>query len=109
MSKIRMITLERLLEMIVNNEKFTLVDVLSAQLYKEGHLPGAVSLPMAFLASHAGEKLKKSDLIVAYCAGYFCHASTKACEQLMGMGYKNVLDFKGGKKLWTMMGLELEK
>ncbi len=109
MFRARMITLEKLLEMMVNGEHFTLLDVLSAELYREGHIPGAVNIPMSFLATHAQKQLKREGLIVVYCAGYTCHASTKACEQLSSMGYPNLLDFKGGKKLWGMMGLEFEK
>lgn len=107
--KIKFITIEQLLQLITNNEKFTLVEVLSEEDYKGGHLPGAINLPLEQLEKLAPKKLKKSELVVVYCAGYPCHASTKAAELLLNMGYKNTLDFKGSKKLWVTSGLELEK
>lgn len=108
MAKIRFITIEQLLEMMGNKEKFKLVEVLGNESYKDGHIPGAISIPLESL-SDAEKQLKKTDKIVVYCASYSCHASTKAAEMLVRMGFKNVLDFKGGKKLWVGSGLELEK
>jgi phage shock protein E len=36
--------IEKLLEMRSNDEKFTLVDVLSEENYKDGHIPGAINI-----------------------------------------------------------------
>jgi len=41
MPKIKFITLENLLEMFANKEKFRLVEVLSEEDFKNGHIPGA--------------------------------------------------------------------
>jgi len=108
MAKIRFIAIEQLLEMMENKEKFKLVEVLGKESYKDGHIHGAISIPLESL-SDAEKQLKKTDKIVVYCASYSCHASTKAAEMLIRMGFKNVLDFKGSKKLWVDSGLELEK
>lgn len=109
MAKIRFMTIEQLLEMIENREKFRLVEVLSEDSYKDGHIPDAINIPVDKLQKEAGKKLKKTDTIVVYCASYHCHASTRAAEVLLKMGYKKTLDFKGSKKLWVDSGLELEK
>jgi len=109
MGKLKFITVESLLEMVANNDDFKLVEVLSDDSFKNGHIPGAINLPVDKLDESAKSHLKKSDTIVVYCASYSCHASTNAAQALLEMGYKNVLDFKGGKKLWTDLGLEFEK
>ena len=108
MPKIKFATIEQLLELMTNNEKFKLVEVLDEDHFKQGHLPGAINLPVARLAQLASKKLKKSDLIVVYCASYACPASTNAAEWLVKNGFKKTLDFKGSKKLWVDSGLELE-
>ena len=109
MKKLRFITIERLLEMKANNKKFTLVDVLSEESYKEGHIPGAINIPLENLESLAERYLDNRDTIVVYCGSYSCQASTKATRKLLEMDYENTLDFKAGKRGWQHAGLELEK
>lgn len=109
MKRIKFITIEQLLEMMENKDKFRLVEVLSEDSYKDGHIPGAINIPVDKLQKEASKNLKKTDTIVVYCANYHCPASTRAAEMLLKMGYKKTLDFKGSKKAWVDAGLELEK
>ena len=109
MKKLTFITIEKLLEMNANEEKFTLVDVLSEESYKEGHIPGAINIPLGNLESLAERYLDRKDTIVVYCGSYSCQASTKATRKLLEMGYENTLDFKAGKRGWQHAGLGLEK
>jgi rhodanese-related sulfurtransferase len=109
MKKLTFITIERLLEMNANDEKFTLVDVLSEESYKDGHIPGAINIPLGNLESLAERYLDRKDTIVVYCGSYSCQASTKATRKLLEMGYENTLDFKAGKRGWQHTGLGLEK
>jgi rhodanese-related sulfurtransferase len=107
--KLRFITLEDLLEMRANDEKCKLVEVLSEDEYEQGHIPGAINIPLDKLKALARRKLKRTDTIVVYCASYSCQASTKAARKLLEMGYNETLDFKGGKRWWRHAGLELQK
>ena len=109
MSKIKLITLEQLMEMDVNEEEFKLVEVLGEESYEKGHIPGAINIPLSKLEKQSNKKLKKTDKIIVYCASYPCHASTNATSILLKKGYKRVFDFKAGKKGWVDAGFELEK
>ena len=109
MQKVKLITLEQLLEMRVNGEDFKLVEVLTEEDFAKGHIPGAINLPLANLRNLAKERLDKGDTIVVYCADYSCQASTSAAKILLMMGYVKTLDFKAGKEGWAKAGLELEK
>lgn len=109
MKKLTFVTLEKLLEMRANRENFTLVDVLSEESYHEGHIPGAINIPVAQVPQQAAVRLDKKAVIVTYCGGYTCKASTDAARQLLELGYTKTLDFKAGKKGWITAGLELEK
>lgn len=95
--------------MKANKEKFKLVEVLSEEEYKDGHIPGAINIPLEKLEALASKRLSKRDTIIVYCASYSCQASTKAAWKLLEMGYTKTLDFKAGKRGWTHAGLELEK
>ncbi len=109
MGKIIFITIEKLLEMQANKEKFKLVEVLPEESYKNGHIPGAINIPLNKLESLADKYLKKRDKIVVYCGSYSCQVSTRATKKLLEMGYENTLDFKAGKRGWQHTGLGLEK
>jgi rhodanese-related sulfurtransferase len=43
------------------------LDVRSAEAYREGHIPGAISMPLAAIADRAGELKGAKKRIVAYC------------------------------------------
>lgn len=109
MVRIVLITIESLLEMMINRDNFKLVEVLSEKEYKSGHVPGAINLPLDNLETLASERLEKADTIVVYCGSYSCQASTRATKKLLEMGYEKTLDFKAGKRGWVHAGLELEK
>jgi len=109
MDKIKFIAIEQLLEMMENKEQFKLVEVLSPESYKEGHIPGAINLPFDKVNELAPKHLKKTDAIIVYCANYHCQASTKATRALLDIGYLHTVDFKAGKQGWENAGLDLEK
>lgn len=109
MSKLKTITLEKLLEMKKNNEDFKLVEVLKPKAYKKGHIPGAINIPAGELGERAQKELDIDDTIVVYCSSYTCNASPSAAKKLSSMGYENVYDFSAGKTGWKNAGFELEK
>ena len=55
----------------LNDPTLTIVDVLPASAYEQGHIPGALSLPLADVAARAPALLPdKHAEIAVYCAGF---------------------------------------
>lgn len=47
-----------------------IVDVLPPREYSEGHLPGAINLPLRKIEVEASEVLDRSRPVVVYCADF---------------------------------------
>ncbi|MFI7130309.1 ArsR/SmtB family transcription factor [Nonomuraea sp. NPDC050153] len=62
------------------------VDVRPAADYAAGHVPGAISLPMAELRERLDELPREME-IVAYCGGPYCAVSSEAVRVLGEHGY----------------------
>lgn len=74
-----------------------LLDVRTDEEYKKGHIPGAVHVPLADIGDKV-KKLKKDKDLVVYCQTG--NRSIWAIKRLMGMGYKNLYNLKGGYNAW---------
>jgi rhodanese-related sulfurtransferase len=74
-----------------------LLDVRTDEEYKKGHIPGAVHVPLADIGEKI-KKLKKGKELVVYCQSD--NRSIWAIKRLMGMGYKNLYNLKGGYSAW---------
>ncbi|MEV4115567.1 metalloregulator ArsR/SmtB family transcription factor [Nonomuraea sp. NPDC049695] len=83
------------------------VDVRPATDYAAGHLPGAISLPLAELRERLDE-LPGQARIVAYCGGPYCAVSAEAVRILGEHGYDaRALD--GGYLGWRRRERPLEQ
>jgi rhodanese-related sulfurtransferase/DNA-binding transcriptional ArsR family regulator len=65
----------------------TVVDVRPREEYEAGHIPGALSVPVAELRARLGELPKRRE-VVAYCRGPYCVYSVEAVELLRKHGYR---------------------
>jgi rhodanese-related sulfurtransferase len=74
-----------------------LLDVRTAKEYATGHIPGAVHVPITEIGEKI-KKLKKDKDIVVFCQNG--NRSIWAIKRLMGMGYKNLYNLKGGYRAW---------
>lgn len=74
-----------------------LIDVRTENEYKKGHIPGAVHVPLADIGDRV-KKVKKDKELVLYCQTG--NRSIWAIKRLMGMGYKNLVNLKGGYSAW---------
>lgn len=83
------------------------LDVRSPADYAAGHVPGAVSVPMAELRDRLGE-LPASAEIVAYCGGPYCVVSPEAVRVLRAHG-RSARPLDGGYLAWRRDGKPLER
>lgn len=105
---VKKISREELMNMISSGQRFKLVDVLEKEHFKQEHIKGAISLPVNEIEKKAAKLFKKDETIVVYCASFDCQASTNAAGKLLSMGFKNVLDYKGGLKDYMEANLPME-
>ena len=79
----------------MKNKNIILIDVRSSQEYEEGHLNGAVNIPLYNLEEKVENIIKeKNALIVVYCSSGY--RSKKAKEILEKLNYINVYNLKDG-------------
>ena len=87
------------------------VDVRNREAYDEGHIPGAVSLPLgefdAMVLTFETE-VPTDRPIVTYCSGRLCQDSHTAAQRLMEMGFQNVVVFIDGMPGWMEHGYPVE-
>lgn len=65
----------------------TVIDVRPEQEFRAGHIPGALSIPVAELKGRLAEIPKKRE-VVAYCRGPYCVYSVEAVELLRKHGFR---------------------
>jgi rhodanese-related sulfurtransferase len=71
----------------LNAGDVTLIDVRPEDEFAAGHIPGALSVPVAELADRLRELPKRRE-IVAYCRGPYCVMAVTAIELLRQRGYR---------------------
>lgn len=70
----------------VKGGEVTVLDVRPREEYAAGHLPGAISVPVADLPARLDE-LPKDREVVAYCRGRYCVMAVEAVELLRQEGF----------------------
>lgn len=89
--------------MLDAGENVIVVDVRSPSAYAAGHIPGAVNIPHRSMSAESTSALDKSALVVAYCDGIGCNASTKGALAMTKLGFK-VKELLGGLDWWKRDG-----
>lgn len=82
------------------------LDVRPAVEYRAGHIPGAVSIPLAELQRRMDE-LPTDTEIVAYCRGPYCFLAFQAVEALQRRGL-SARRLRDGFPEWRAAGLSVE-
>ncbi len=77
-----------------------ILDVRTDKEYDAGHIPGAVHIPLTEIGNRI-KKLKKDKELVVYCQRG--NRSIWAIKRLIGMGYKNLYNLKGGYNAWKRL------
>ncbi len=100
------LTLAELLEQL-NRGEVVLLDVRPPGEYEEGHIPGALSLPLEEI-DRCWKELPQDKELVAYCRGPYCTLSDRAIQKLQEHGIEaKRLDV--GYPEWERAGFPVER
>jgi ArsR family transcriptional regulator len=84
----------------------TVIDVRPPEEYAQGHIPGALNIPLDRLESRLGELPPKRE-IVAYCRGPWCVLAFEAVARLRTAGVK-ARRLEDGLPEWRRAGRPVE-
>ncbi|MBI2373198.1 MAG: metalloregulator ArsR/SmtB family transcription factor [Deltaproteobacteria bacterium] len=85
-----------------------LIDVRPKEEFEQGHLPGALSVPLAGVDRWAREtKVPKNKRVIAYCRGPYCVYAVKAVQKLAKRGI-DASRLEDGVSEWRAAGLRIE-
>lgn len=87
----------------ISDDDTVIIDVRPTEEYEAGHIPGAVSIPLAELASRMSEFPTGAD-VVAYCRGTYCVLAPQAVGLLNRAGF-NARRLSDGLPEWRTAGL----
>jgi adenylyltransferase/sulfurtransferase len=89
-------------------QKPVLLDVREREEFRQGYVPGAVSIPRGFLEMRIEEAVpEKGTPVVAYCGSGT--RSLLAGRIMKELGYTNVTSMRGGFTAWKNQGLPVEE
>jgi rhodanese-related sulfurtransferase len=81
---------------------FTILDVRDRQTYNDGHIMGAMPMPIDVLVHRAASSLDKSRDIYLY--GATEEQTSQAATLLRSAGFEHVSQLKGGLAAWKAIG-----
>ena len=84
-------------------ENITVIDARSQEAFQREHVPGAISLPHRTMSSETTRDIDKTALVVTYCDGLGCNASTKGALNMLKLGFR-VRELMGGLDWWKRDG-----
>ena len=91
--------------------EIVVVDVRRADIYDQGHLPGALSFSLSEFDEQIGHfhnRVDEDDPVLLYCAGVTCHDSHTFGAKLIELGFARVYVYAGGFSEWEEMGFKVE-
>ena len=77
----------------INLNDYFIIDVRSKKEYQEGHLNGAINIPLFNIKTNI-DKINTNKKVLVYCQSGV--RSKKALKILEDLGIKNVYNLKGG-------------
>ncbi|HEY0370404.1 MAG TPA: rhodanese-like domain-containing protein [Thermoanaerobaculia bacterium] len=86
-----------------NQDAYIVIDARTPEVFAAGHVPGAINLPHRTITAETAQ-FPKDAVLVTYCDGIGCNASTKAAVKLSRLGYR-VKEMIGGLDWWRRDGL----
>ena len=84
------------------------VDARTVEAFSQGHVPRAINLPWRTINESTTAELSRDKVLVTYCDGVHCNASTKAAARLTGLGFR-VKEMLDGISGWKREGYPVEE
>jgi rhodanese-related sulfurtransferase len=88
-------------------EGLVVVDSRGEEAWLQGHIPGAVHLPTAEIATRAEAVIPAGAAVVTYCWGPGCNGATRAALAFARLGYP-VKEMIGGYEYWVREGMPVQ-
>ncbi len=85
-----------------------IIDARSLESFQKEHIPGAISIPHRKMSDETTKHLDRAALVVTYCDGIGCNASTKGALNMAMLGFR-VKELIGGLDWWKRDGHETER
>jgi phage shock protein E len=82
-----------------------ILDVNTAEVYHDAHIPGSVHLELDDIEKVAEHWNKKTSLIL-YCSDHTCRTSHIAAKKLKTLGFEDVSVYPGGIHEWFHLSKE---
>ena len=86
-----------------SGESIVVVDARSTEAYQKEHIPGAVNIPHRKMSAETTKSINRAALVVTYCDGIGCNASTKGALNMTKLGFR-VKELIGGLDWWKRDG-----
>lgn len=94
---------------IWKQEQAIFVDTRSAAHFRQGHIPGAINVPINRIVLHLNDlPTDKETPLITYCGSITCPNAYQLMNALLGHGYRNVRFFPRGLRGWLALGYPLE-
>jgi rhodanese-related sulfurtransferase len=87
-------------------ERIVVVDARSPEAFRRGHVPGAVNIPHRSMSVETTAHIERNALVVVYCDGIGCNASTKGALKMLNLGFR-VKELIGGLDWWRRDGHDI--
>lgn len=86
---------------------FVLLDVRSPTLFAQGHVKGAINLPVGKIVASKMSQWRDETIFVTYCAGPHCNGAARGALRLAELG-RPVKIMTGGVTGWLDEGFTLQ-
>ena len=101
------IAVDELQAKVKRHELFTPVEISNPADFGNGHIAGAINIPLDSLAREANKRFRKFQQIVIYVQEAASSVGTVAAGRLQRLEFSNVVLLTGGKEAWRNAGLPL--
>lgn len=88
-------------------ENVVVIDARSPEAYQKEHIPEAINIPHRKMSEETTKHLDRAALVVTYCDGIGCNASTKGALNMTRLGFR-VKELIGGLDWWKRDGHKTE-